>query len=332
MQIKESLVSNVLLSLSEYGFDKENLIKIQNVLYSTLDEYNIEPKKELPAYTNKDVEIIKHFLLKKKISGCSDKTIKTYYTHIRMFFDYAHVSISSVDSITIYNYIAAKMKARDSTCYCNDTREILYLFFEFCKIEGYVKENPCDRIERIKYVRNMEDTFTDMDIVIIRNACKTKRETALIDLLISTGARRDEVRKIKISDVDFHDRSILIRGKGGKARKVYFSARCEYSLMEYINSPKRSDEYLFCSSKKPYRQLSEDGIGLIIRNIGRRTNVENVHTHRFRGYFATYMINKGVPIQDLKEMMGHSKLDTTSSYYVRANLERVKYQHKNNAD
>ncbi len=333
MHIKESFISNVLLSLSdEYGYDENILRQIRGVLYFILDDYDLNAKKELPAYTNSDLNIIKHFLLAKKLSGCSDKTLRTYYTHLRLFFDSANVSISYVTSTIVFTYLTEKMKSNISMSYCNDLREVLFVFFDFCEKEGYIKENPCRRIDRVKYVRNIEDTFTDMDIVLLRNACKTPREIALVDLLISTGIRREEVCRIKLSDVDIRNRSIYIRGKGGKNRYVSFSAKCEFSLVEYMNIPKRSYEYLFCTTNKPYHSLSEDAVGDIVRKIGSRTNIKNVHTHRFRSYFATYMINKGVPMQDLKEMMGHSRLDTTNEYYVRANLERVRYQHKNNAN
>ena len=114
---------------------------------------------------------------------------------------------------------------------------------------------------------------------------------------------------------------------------VYFSAKCELCIREYLNSRKVSEnsDYLFCSDRKPYGQLTNGGLARIVKQIGERANVSNVHLHRFRKWFGTYMVNRGVPIQDLKEMMGHSKLDTTNNYYVYANMDRIKTNHKNNA-
>ena len=331
MQMKENFVRTVILNLSEsFEFDPSTLSQIQNILYSTLDDYFLDTKKDLPAYCDNDVKIIKHFLLAKKMSGCSNETLKTYYTHLRAFFRFANVSIESVEAYHVFSYIAEKTKTC-SFSYLNDIREILFVFFTFCTKEEYIQKNPCLKIDRIKYIRNPEQTFSDMDIVQIREACVSPRETAMVDLFISTGIRRDELRSIKLSDVNLRDRSIIIHGKGSKTRIVYFSARCEYSLTAYLATGNRSDIYLFSKLHKPHTQLSKDAVGYIIRNIGLRANVENVHPHRFRNYFATYMINKGVDIQDLKEMMGHSRIDTTSLYYVRANLERVKYKHLNNA-
>ena len=125
------------------------------------------------------------------------------------------------------------------------------------------------------------------------------------------------------------DRSVIIEGKGSKERQVYFSARCELHLREYLESRKCESEYLFCSDRSPYNQLSCGGLTCIVKRIGKRAKVENVHLHRFRRWFATYMANHGVALQDLKEMLGHSKLDTTN-IYVTANIERIKTLHKNN--
>ena len=166
---------------------------------------------------------------------------------------------------------------------------------------------------------------------MLRDACVTPREKALVSFLFSTGARRDEVCKVKMQDINLYERSAIIHGKGGKDRKVYFSARCEKHLKEYIDSKKYFSEYLFSSTRKPYGQLGNEALASIIKKVGERSNVQNVHLHRFRHWFGTYMANRGVPLQDLKEMMGHSKIETTNKYYVFNNQERIKFNYKNNA-
>ena len=161
-----------------------------------------------------------------------------------------------------------------------------------------------------------------------RMPVKLPRKSPLIDLLMSTGIRREEVTKIQLSDIAWDSRSIKIYGKGAKQRLVYFSARCKRHLEVYLASRKYESEYLFASDRGKHGQLSVCTLHKYVKVIGKRAGVSNVHLHRFRRWFGTSMADKGVDIRDLKELMGHSKLDTTNEYYIYANLKRIQAEHQ----
>ncbi len=329
MDLKEKFIGNTLTMMSE-TLDDNQLKELKKCLVVLFEENDLVPHKDLPSEDVVDnISILKFFIATKKIAGLSDKSLKTYLYHINKFLTTCQVDIRDIDVNTIRKYIWY-LESNTSNSYADDARRILNVFFSFCEDEEIIQKNPCKKIDKIKQLKTMKIPYSDTEVELIKEACITPREKALVSFLLSTGCRRDEVRQVKLSDINLNDRSVLIHGKGGKDRYVYISARCELCIRNYIESRQGNSKYLFCSSKQPYGRLTNAGLDHIIRAIGDRSTVPNVHLHRFRRWFATYMANKGVPIQDLKVMMGHEKLDTTNDYYIQQNLERIKLTHKNN--
>jgi site-specific recombinase XerD len=332
MDIKEKLIGNVVTILS-VDLTSEQLRLIKNCMTTILQDYDVVEHTELPSTeVVNDVHILKHFAAAKKISGCSIKTIKQYGYHIRKFLDYVNMPITDITTNTIRYYLAY-LGQSCSNCYIDNVRRVLNSFFSFCENEEYIVKNPCKKIDKIKYFTEMKQPYTDVEVELIRRACDTPREKALVNLLFSTGARREELTKIKVSDIDFADRSIRINGKGGKIRTVHFSARCELSIKEYLDSKRLNSEYLFSSE----RDVGSDGklycetLAKIIKEVEKKSGLSDVHLHKFRHWFATYMANRGVPLQDLKEMMGHTSVNTTDRHYVYSDVNRITYEFKRNA-
>lgn len=330
MEYKERFIDNVITVLSK-DFTAEQLRIIQGALIWQSNYADITPHSDLPSTEVYDVtKILNHYVAVKKISGCTENTLDTYRIHLRKFFEYINLPIQKVTTNVIRSYLAY-LGQNCANSYVDDARRIINTFLSFCADEEYISSNPCKKITRIRQEKTMEMPFSDSEIALIKDACTTERETALISFLLSTGVRREELTKIKMTDIDFLDRSVLIHGKGKKDRMVYFSAQCELHMKRYVDSKPCPTEYLFTSAKVPYGKLNKNTLAGIVKNIGSKANVSNVHLHRFRKWFATYMVNHNVPIQDLKEMLGHSKLDTTNNYYVYSNMERIKYNYKHNA-
>lgn len=313
MDLKERFIVNAIIMMST-KLDQETLCDLRNCLITLLEENNLVPLKELPSDEVIDNSyILKHFFATKKMTGLSEKSLKTYFYHINKFLSNCQKNIQDITTNQIRRYLG-QMGISNSNSYVDDARRILNSFFTFCENEEYIMKNPCKRIEKIKQRKQVKTAYSDTEVELLREACKTQREIALIDFLLSTGCRRDEIRQIKITDINFQERTVLIHGKGSKDRTVCYSARCELHLKEYLRTRNCASEYLFCSEKKPFNQLTNAGLACIVKRIGARANVENVHLHRFRRTFATNLLKRGMPIEQVKTLLGHIKIETTLIY------------------
>ena len=149
----------------------------------------------------------------------------------------------------------------------------------------------------------------------------------MIDLLSSTGMRVGELVKLNISDIDFENRECIVLGKGDKERKVYFDARTKIHLTRYLESRKDNNEALFVSLLKPYSRLKISGVEIRLRELGKKLNIPKVHPHKFRRTLATRAIDKGMPIEQVQKLLGHTKIDTTLQYAM-VNQNNVKISHR----
>ena len=203
------------------------------------------------------------------------------------------------------------------------------------------------RIKKIKSAKKVKKPFTDFEIEKMRDELsrapeRTKsqklfklRDQALFELLLSSGIRLRECVQLNKSDIDLENKTFIVLGKGNKERQCYFSAKCQFYLSNYLNfkytgnTRKYADSpVLFISknSKMEGYRFTLNGIETRIRELGRKCGVR-AHPHKFRRTFATNLVNKGVPIEQIKELLGHANLDTTMIYAI-VDQEQVRYNHR----
>ena len=209
----------------------------------------------------------------------------------------------------------------------DNVRRILSSFFSWLEDEEYLIKSPIRRIHKVKTTSSIKDTYSDEDLEKMRDSCEEKRDLALIDMLASTGMRVGELVLLNQSDINFNDRECKVLGKGNKERIVYFDARTKIHLQEYL--ARRSDdcEALFATLKAPFSRLTIGGVESRVREIGKRLNIEKVHPHKFRRTLATKAIDKGMPIEQLQQLLGHKRIDTTLQYAM-VKQSNVKLAHK----
>ena len=161
----------------------------------------------------------------------------------------------------------------------------------------------------------------------MRDECDGIRDLAMIDLLASTGMRVGELVKLDKKDIDYISRECIVLGKGNKQRRVYFDARTKLHLQKYINSREDDNTALFVSLQKPYNRLQISGVEIRLRELGLRLNIDKVHPHKFRRTLATTAIDKGMPIEQVQQLLGHQSIDTTLQYAM-VNQNNVKESHR----
>lgn len=167
----------------------------------------------------------------------------------------------------------------------------------------------------------------DEELEKLRRSCTQERDIALVEFLYSTGVRASELITLNRNDVDFVGKTVVVFGKGGKEREVYLTATAALHLKQYLNTRIDENESLFVSTRKPYNRLTVAGLERIIKNLGKLAGVDNCHPHRFRRTMATNVLKKGAQLEEVKELLGHTKLDTTMIYCT-VDRENVKHTHQ----
>ena len=209
----------------------------------------------------------------------------------------------------------------------DNIRRIFSSFFSWLEDEDYILKNPVKRIHRVKKGKVVKEILTDENLEVLRDNCESIRDLAIVELLISTGIRVGELVNLNISDLNFNERECVVFGKGESERVVYFDARTKIHLIEYLNQRTDENPALFVSFRKPYKRLGINGVESRLKNIGFKSNISNVHPHMFRRTLATNAIDKGMPIEQVQKLLGHTKIDTTM-HYAMVNQNNVKIAHK----
>lgn len=278
--------------------------------------------------TNEQADLVQLFLAAKRVEGCSDKTIKYYDSTIRNAVAKINKEIIqiSTDDLRIYldDY---QVKSNISKVTIDNIRRILSSFFSWLEDEDYIVKSPVRRIHKVKTCKTVKETYSDEALELMRDECDGIRDLAIIDLLASTGMRVGELVKLNISDVDFKKRECIVLGKGNKQRKVYFDARTKLHLRKYIDSRDDKNSALFVSLQKPHNRLLISGVEIRLRELGTKLNIPKVHPHRFRRTLATTAIDKGMPIEQVQQLLGHQSIDTTLQYSM-VNQNNVKESHR----
>lgn len=315
----ETLIQKIKNEMKEY-LTAEQMRQLHTVLVDCLMEA-IEKK-------NKTSDLIKLFLAAKRVEGCSDKTVKYYESTLKAAVAAIEKDVVDIttDDLRIYldNY---QSKNKISKVTIDNIRRILSSFFSWLEDEDYIVKSPVRRIHKVKTFKTVKETYSDEALEIMRDECDGIRDLALIDLLSSTGMRVGELVKLNKKDIDFQNRECVVLGKGNKQRKVYFDARTKLHLQKYIDSRDDDNEALFVSLQKPYNRLLISGVEIRLRELGSRLNISKVHPHKFRRTLATTAIDKGMPIEQVQQLLVHQSIDTTLQYAM-VNQNNVKESHR----
>lgn len=303
------------------------IISIQQDLASVLSPVQMEQltqvlTKRLSAVIKEDAEaesakqdILPLFIAAKRVEGCSEKSLRYYESTIRNMLDDINKSERQITTEDLRCYLDTyQRRGTVSKVTLDNVRRILSTFFSWLEDEDYIVKSPVRRIHKVKTGKTVKETYTDESLELMRDHCDNARDLAMIDLLSSTGIRVGELVKLNRVDVDFENRECIVFGKGNKQRKVYFDARTKIHLQKYLNERRDTDEALFVSLLAPYSRLQISGVEIRLRKIGRDLNFNKVHPHKFRRTLATMAIDKGMPIEQVQQLLGHQSIDTTLQY------------------
>lgn len=273
-------------------------------------------------------DLLELFLTAKEVEGCSPKTIAYYEATLQHMESWLSKPIAHVSSDDLRKYLSVyELERGSSKVTIDNIRRIFSSFFSWLEDEDYIVKSPVRKIKRVKAAVKAKETLSDEDLEALRDSCDSKRDLAMVDLLASTGMRVGELIRLDIDDVDIQGRECVVTGKGNKQRPVYFDARTKLHLTAYLESRIDDNPALFVSLNGRTQRLSVCTIEKRIKALGEKAQVGRVHPHKFRRTLATHAIDKGMPIEQVQKLLGHSKIETTM-HYAMVNQSNVKASHE----
>lgn len=323
--MKEKLISNIEQGMLPF-LNNEQLLKLQAVLQNCL--FNVEISEISGCNEIANENVMERFIAAKHIEGCSDKTIIYYRNTIETMIIGIGKQPQQINTDDLRQYLLDyQTRKRSSKVTIDNIRRILSSFFSWLEDEDLIVKSPVRRIHKVKTAKVVKDTFTDEALELMRDNCTILRDLAIVDILASTGMRIGEMVNLNSSDINFAERECIVLGKGSKERIVYFDARTKLHLQNYLNSRNDNNSALFVSLVSPHNRLTIGGVERRLRELGNQLNIVKVHPHKFRRTLATTAIDKGMPIEQVQQLLGHQKIDTTM-HYAMVKQQNVKIAHR----
>ncbi len=323
--MKEQLITEVQQQMLPF-LNNEQLHKLRAVIENCL--HGLEIVQADPLQEKEQPDMVAAFIAAKRIEGCSEKTLSYYGKTIEVMVDGIGKPVQRITTDDIRQYLTTyQLQRKSSKVTIDNIRRILATFYSWLEDEDYIVKSPVRRIHKVKTAKVIKDTYTDEALELMRDNCDSLRDLAIIDLLASSGMRVGEMVLLNRDDINFNDRECVVFGKGNKERLVYFDARTKIHLQNYLESRTDSNPALFVTLRAPFERLQIGGVELRLRQLGRRLSIPKVHPHKFRRTLATSAIDKGMPIEQVQQLLGHQKIDTTM-HYAMVKQQNVKLAHR----
>lgn len=342
--MRDKLLEDITMELINSGIDVDF---IKSKLIIILNNYEITPRCTEVTVVNEDdtIKYLRLFLINKRVSGRTDRTIKHYKAELERFFKEVQKSPLDITSDDIKMYLAVK-EVRDgaSKVYQKNILRVVSSFYQWMTKEEYIFKNPMNKVDEIKIPKTKKEAFTEAQIEQLRFSIGDDiRLICIFELLLSTWCRISELVQIKLNDISENKETVLVHGKGSKDRTCYISAKAKIYLQKYLSERTDDNEYLFpncriavnsnesisaeCKKAKlkpkdwwkskelvSTGHIDKSSVESALRNLGKRANVEKVHPHRFRRTGATFALRRGMPIEQVSKILGHESIETTQIY------------------
>lgn len=328
MEIKEEMINNIMMCVQKY-VPEEIFDNLKDEVVCCVYNYEVSQKQtyDIIEYDDYNGKLLNLYLGSLAVEGKSPKTIQRYALVLKMFNEKINKNLRDITTNDLRYYLACyKSQRHVSGTTLDGMRRVFTAFFNWLEAEEYIAKSPARRVNRIKKDTKKERELHEDELEKLVNACVNIRDRALIEFMYASAARVSEIASINISDIDFQEKSVLLHGKGGKDRISFFTDKAAYYLKEYLNTRKDNNDALFVSLKNYNNRVTKDSIEQMVKTLGKRVGLDKIHPHRFRVTRITILVNRGMALQDVQEIAGHSDINTTQMYY-RGNREHVRSEY-----
>lgn len=239
--------------------------------------------------------------------GYSGHTIKSYQNDLRHFFTALEGRpINKVRGETLRSYLASLYPGRQSVSVARKV-STLKSFFRFLVRRGIMTTSPAEEISLPKLPKKIPRFLGVDEAFQLMEAAKSKRDSAILELLYGCGLRVGELVGLKRNDLDLDEGWIRVLGKGKKERMVPLGSKAKLALKDYLGSGKHQDGTPLFPSVRTVQRM--------VRHYSLKAGITKRTTpHALRHSYATHLLESGADLRGIQELLGHSSLSTTQRY------------------
>lgn len=320
----EQLVSELTSSVHKL-LPAVDVQKIKSELSVVVSRYHVRPL----VFDESQVDIddkIKIYLSTMRVEGLAKDTLYNYELDLRIFARDVRKNVIDITPPDIRAHLATFEHLKKSSLETKLSR--IKSFFAWLTLEEIISKDPTKKVKPPKKEHRLPRALTVEELEMMREACKTPRERAMVEVLYATGCRVSEIVAMDINAIDIARSSVRVIGKGNKEREVYFSFKSNFHMKRYRESRKDDCPALFVTLRRPYRRLQSKSFQRDIKKIALKAGIsKNVTPHIMRHTFATLTLGNGASLSAVQEMLGHSDPATTQ-IYARLTDDKKREQHK----
>jgi integrase/recombinase XerD len=303
--------------------------KLRPILDMVLYNYEVTPAVKALVLRSNVKDYATLYMASKKVEGLSAITLKNYGYRLRRFMCFIAKNVEDINAMDIRMYLANYQ--RHTGCR-NTTLESeiagLKSFFGWLEDEEYIVKSPMRKIKAPKTEKRLREALTPEELELLRDACNTLRERALVEFFYTTGCRLDEVVKVNKPDINWQNLSLNVVGKGNKEREVFISDKAKVHVRKYLLSRMDDCNSLFVTERQPIRKLGRRSIEREFEALGKAAGIsKQVSPHVMRHTTATDMLRHGATLSEVQAYLGHEDPSTTQ-IYAQVSDESVKAAHK----
>lgn len=336
--IKSRIMNNILVAMMEH-MSTDALHILERVIVDELVQVNIEVINTLPVEAKdsvfqKNKYIIQLFLIKKK--NLKERTKHGYLKAVkRLLTAIDFKPLDKIDDNDIEWYLnlyerrnlssSGKLNSAQSV---NNEMRFLSAFFTWMRRAKMISENPVEGVEPMRIIQKPIDYFTPEEMARLRDACSNTRDRAIFEVFRSTGARVGEIADIRQEQINMQNGDIqIISEKSNQYRTLFLDADALYYYKLYHESRDDDSPYMFVSFCKPHGGMSTCAYRGVFKKLGVMAGIKTrVYPHKLRKTLGMMLINKGVSLSVVKEILGHSDTAVTSTYYAQSTPDTLRYE------
>ncbi|MGL5718026.1 MAG: site-specific tyrosine recombinase/integron integrase [Paraclostridium sp.] len=327
MNDKKQLTTNFIIKLSKsINLNYEQQQIVISIFEECIGEYDLS-KKELVIVESDIQEKILLYLQTKKLQGLSEKTLQNYFYLLRKFTVAFNKCVADITINDLRAFIVSETTGLKQTTI---NTKIMYIqsFFKWLHEEEYIDKDPSIKLPIVKTPKRLRNSLTLEEVERLRLACTTYREKALIEILIATGCRVSEVSGMNKEDLNLHENTIRVIGKGDKERIVFFNEKTRVHLNNYLKERNDDIAALFTATRKPFNRLGPRTLQKEINQIAKKAKFDkSVFPHLFRHTFATHGLRNGASLITIQNLLGHCNIATTEKY-ISTSVDNVRHEYK----